>query len=209
MQNRIPPAVLNLLIINGLVFLALNVLPGLMPYFLLNKVNFFYPNRALFDMGLPNHFESIALVTYFFAHHDFFHILFNMLALWMFGGSIEMVMGSRRFMQFYLFCGVFAGLALMFFDPSPSPVLGASTSISGIIVAFAVMFPDSKVILFPIPIPIRAQTLGILSFILALTLFVLQTRGLTDGGNVSHFGHLAGMVGAIVYFFFGKYIGLK
>jgi membrane associated rhomboid family serine protease len=224
MFRNIPPAVMNLLIINGLVFLLLHLFPPLQHYFVLSKNDLlgfrhtcsyeghtFYidaAGRCNASMS-PADFNSVQLVTCFFAHIDFLHILFNMLALVSIGGAIEMVMGSRRFMEFYLFCGVFASLAIAFLDPSNHPVLGASTSISGVLVAFALIFPRQQLILFPIPIPIRAQTLVFGAFALSLTLVILETRRIIAPSGVSHFGHLAGMVGAVFYFLFGRFIGLN
>lgn len=223
MFRNITPVVLNLIIVNALVFVILNLFPPIEAYFVLNKSNalgfretctyqgndyYIDANGRCIDLSVDD-FKPVQLVTTFFAHVSFMHILFNMLALYSLGGPIEMVLGSKRFLEFYLFCGIFSSLLLAFIDPSNYPVLGASTAISGIIVAFALFFPDSKLIMFPIPIPISAKVLVGIVFVISLGAFLLENRHIIAPSNISHFGHLSGMVGALVYFFFGRFLGLN
>jgi membrane associated rhomboid family serine protease len=179
MLQRPTPVVLNLLIINALVFVALNLLSQerLVPIFVLFKSDalLFRPEGTM-----PELFAPWQLLTCFFAHEGFFHFLFNMFALYSIGTQVEMVMGSRKFLGFYLFCGIGASLALAFLDPSPNPVLGASTAISGVLVALAFYFPESRMMIFPLPVPIQARYL-------VAGLFVLSPCG--DGGGTSLFLH--------------------
>ena len=102
------------------------------------------------------------LATYLFLHGGFGHILWNMLALWMFGADIESVWGTRRFLQFYFFCGVGAGICVVLFNfllpwGNPlAPTIGSSGAIFGILLAYAMLYPD-RTILFSFLIPIKVK----------------------------------------------------
>ncbi|MEM8886448.1 MAG: rhomboid family intramembrane serine protease [Bacteroidota bacterium] len=164
-------------------------------------------------------FKPVQIVTSFFNHSkrsgprgneriEIFHILFNMLVLGMFGPVCESVLGSKRFLNFYLFCGVVASLLLTFLDPSPIPVLGASTAVSGVLVAFAMTFPNQKMGLMFLPIYFKSRdfVLGIAG--ISALLVILQVFGINIGGGISHFGHLAGMVAGYLFFKIEKYLPL-
>ena len=89
------------------------------------------------------------LVTYLFLHGDFFHILFNMFALWMFGSELERAWGSKEFLKFYLVTGVGAGLFSVALEPgSLIPTIGASGSVYGILMAYGMMFPERYIYLY-------------------------------------------------------------
>ncbi|MEZ4825575.1 MAG: rhomboid family intramembrane serine protease [Bacteroidia bacterium] len=146
---QVTPVVKNLIIVNVIIFLVL-FLPftsWLEVFFVLGKSNAlgFRTSEAFFA------FQPYQIVTSFFGHATIFHLLFNMLALYSIGVPVEMALGSRRFLKFYLFCGVVAALVLAYLDPSNNPVLGASTAISGVLAAFGVMFPDSRISFFFLP----------------------------------------------------------
>jgi membrane associated rhomboid family serine protease len=153
-------------------------------------------------------FQPVQVVTYFFSHSlgNFLHIIFNMLVLASLGPITESVLGGKRFLRFYLFCGLFAGLALAFLDPSPVPVVGASTAVSGILVAFAMFFPRQKLQFFLIPIGFEARWFVLGIGVLSAVLTIVQVVSPSMGGSVSHFGHLMGMIGAIVYFYVERLI---
>jgi len=153
-------------------------------------------------------FQPVQIVTYFFSHSlgNLLHIVFNMLVLASLGPITESVLGSKRFLRFYLFCGIFAGLALAFLDPSPVPVVGASTAVSGVLVAFAMFFPRQKLQFFLIPIGFEARWFVLGIGILSAVLTVAQLVNPSMGGSVSHFGHLMGMIGAILYFYLERLI---
>ena len=128
--------------------------------------------------------------TYMWLHADMMHIFFNMFALWMFGGQLEQIWGSRRFLRFYLTCGMGAGVVILLWNSlSPGvwgiPTLGASGAVYGILTAFSLMWPDRTIMLLFPPIPIKA-----IWFIPLL--FVLQAA--FGGGNVSNAGHLGGVL---------------
>jgi len=192
----ITTVVLNILIINSLVFLATTFHPSWLQYFLLFKTDLFGLRESLrLSTFGPEFFEPIQLVTYFFSHANFLHIFFNSLALVSIGSMVEAAMGARKFLQFYLFVGIMGGILITFFDPSPNPVLGASVPISGILVGFGYYYPERQLIIFPIPFPIKSRTL-VVGFIGISLLLVL----LNEQSGISHFGHLVGALLGLIYF---------
>lgn len=139
-------------------------------------------------------------VTYMFLHSpgEFFHILFNMLLLWMFGGELERHWGSRAFLRYYLVCGIGAGLASIPYAYFASgyvdtATIGASGAIFGLIVAYGMIFAE-RTVLFMMLFPVKARTLAIVMFALAFFYTITQPRGL-----VSHIAHLAGGLIGFLY----------
>ncbi len=130
-------------------------------------------------------------VTYMFVHANFWHLLFNMVGLYFFGGTVERQMGRKKFLWMYFLCGV-AGALLSLFqlatEAAVLPVVGASGGVLGVLVAFATLFPDARIILFPIFIPIRARYIAI--FYCFVTVWSLA-RG--AGPGIAHWAHLGGM----------------
>jgi membrane associated rhomboid family serine protease len=174
-------------------------------YFFLWKSNLVIPHPQTFYSFLP-----VQAVTYMFTHGGLIHILFNMFALYSIGQPVEHVMGSRKFLEYYLFSGVAGGALTAFFDPSPFPVVGASAAISGVLVAFALIFPTAKLMIFPIPVPIKAFNLGIFAFLLSLAFVVYSyINPSASMGGISHFGHLAGMVAGLGFLFGRKWIRIR
>lgn len=204
MFRNISPVVGNLVIINILVFAVLqllNVPEQVEQYFILCKSSLVFPRGDFGGFFLPTQ-----IVTYFFNHGGIFHILFNMVALTSIGTPIEHVFGARKFLRFYLFCGIFGGILVTLLDPSPYPVVGASGAIMGVVTAFAFYFPQQKMFIFPIPFPISARWMAIGIGVLSLVFVILNYLNINDGGQISHFGHLAGMVAALVYFYAERYL---
>jgi membrane associated rhomboid family serine protease len=179
------PIVLNLIIINALVYAAQYILDGPPdphdPY----KIGWFTGKIALYSYHSED-FKPYQLVTYMFAHGGFFHILFNMYALWIFGRVLERVWGAKKFLIFYLLCGLAAGLTQMFFAGS---AVGASGAIMGLLAAFAYTFPHTQFYILPIPVPIKAKYLA--AIYAAIDIFGGFSGG-SDG--VAHFAHLGGLV---------------
>ncbi len=136
--GRTTPAVLNLLIINGLVFLAQNIFDG--PEGKLTNFLALYPYNS-------GYFHFWQLITHMFAHGGIGHILFNMFALWSFGIMLERVWGAKKFLFFYFACGLVAAFAQMFL--SNSPAIGASGAIMGVLGGFAYLFPNTTLFMFP------------------------------------------------------------
>ncbi|MCZ2355896.1 MAG: rhomboid family intramembrane serine protease [Bacteroidia bacterium] len=200
------PVVTNILIINIIVFLLQLIFSEVEPYLILEKVNWVIKRDPDLMKTLPE-FNFIQWLTYAFMHGGFLHILFNSIALYGLGSMVEMTIGSRRFIEFYLICAIGAGIVTSIFDPNPYPVLGASAAIAGVAIAFAVLYPNNELILFPIPIPIRAKYLiwgsFVISFVLGVVLPLINS-GYGDG--ISHFGHFAGMLVAAIYVAYFRYL---
>ena len=191
-NQKITPVVLNLIIINALVYVGQMILDKTIG--LTEKIALFS-----YDSGL---FEPYQLVTHMFAHspNSIFHILFNMYALWMFGTVLERVWGPKRFLIFYLICGLAAGVAQMFLVHNGVAV-GASGAIMGLLAAFAYLFPNTEFFILPFPFPIKAKYM--VAIYAAIDLFGGIHPGAAD--NVAHFAHLGGMVmGFILVIIWGK-----
>jgi len=176
------PAVKNLMIATGVVFLVQQMLRmtsiDLYVYYFLNYF-------ALDPEMVWNHYYIWQLFTYIFLHGDFFHILFNLFSLWMFGGELESYWGSRRFLFYFFFCGIGAGIFTVLL--SPYPVIGASGAIYGILLAFGWLFPNRPIyiyFLFPLPAKYMVIIFGLIEFF---------SSG-SAGGGVAHLTHLGGLV---------------
>lgn len=148
------------------------------------------------------------LVTYLFLHSlsSVWHIVFNMLTLWMFGAPIEETWGTRRFLQYYFICGIGAGICvvvanLAFGDPRQR-VIGASGAIYGLLLAYGMLFPNQTV-LFSFLFPIKAKYMVMIFGAIA---FLSSFQG---GSAVSNLAHLGGMIFGFVYMKmqFGSRIG--
>lgn len=206
---RIPPITKNLLIINAIAFFAMYVLS--MRGIDLNDLLGLHFFKA-------SEFHLYQLVTYMFMHANWQHIFFNMFALWMFGMTIEHAMGQKRFVIYYLVCGIGAGLVqelvqlisfyvqgLGAYDTvnlggqtiiamdqflNSWTTVGASGAVYGILLAFGMIFPEERIFIFPLPIPIKAKWLILIYVVIELV------SGLASYGsdNVAHFAHLGGML---------------
>jgi rhomboid family protein len=138
------------------------------------------------------------LFTYLFLHslQGFWHLLFNMLTLWMFGTPIEQTWGSRRFLQYYFLCGVGAGLCVVIVDllvGNPyQATIGASGAIFGLLLAYGMLFPNQTV-LFSFLFPMKAKYMVMIFGAIA---FLSSFQG---GGTVSNLAHLGGMIFGFIY----------
>mgnify|MGYP003307290552 FL=1 len=205
-MNNLPAVTKNLLIINVLCFMGalvarrygvdLNDLLGL---------HFF----------MASDFKLYQLVTYMFMHGDFQHIFFNMFAVWMFGRTLEQVMGSKRFLTYYMICGIGAGLVqelvqyiqyameLSHYDNVDTGLsiipmaeflnmmttVGASGAVYGILLAFGMLFPETRMFVFPLPFPIKAKF-----FVIGYAVIELFSGFGSSGDGIAHFAHLGGMI---------------
>jgi membrane associated rhomboid family serine protease len=192
----------NLLIINAAVFfiqvLGNSLLIGGKPLGYILNVWF-----ALNPIGEIYNFQIWQLITYQFMHGGFFHILFNMFMLWMFGMELENILGSKKFLYYYLICGVAAGLAQLFIAPLfsiPAPTIGASGAVYGVLVAFALMFPDRYLFLIFPPIPVKAKYL--IGFFIVIEILAVDSANST----VAHLAHLGGALAGFVFIMFDKRI---
>ncbi len=179
-MQKTTPVVLNLIIINTLVFVA---------QLLLDSSMAITERIALHSYRNPD-FEPYQLVTMMFAHANFFHILFNMYALWMFGAVLERVWGPKRFLIFYLVCGLAASVAQLFTMGPGGSAVGASGAIMGLLAGFAYLFPETKFYILPFPFPIKAKFM--VAIYAAIDLFGGFSK--MEGDNIAHFAHLGGLV---------------
>jgi membrane associated rhomboid family serine protease len=145
------------------------------------------------------------LVTYSFLHSGLFHLLFNMLALWMFGAQFESDWGHKRFLDFYFFCVIGAALTTVAVAysglggvTSRTITVGASGGIYGILMAFGLLYGDREIMLFPIPLTIRAKyfVAGI-AFIALVSAIGAATPG--RGEAIAYFAHLGGLLFGFLY----------
>ena len=134
------------------------------------------------------------LFTYMFLHDGFLHILLNMLFLWMFGREIEIVWGKNQFYKYYFFTGIGAGLlnSILSFS-STIPVVGASGAVFGILIAFALIYPNRIVLLYGIfPMKVKFMVTGLATIALFSTIMIEHSR-------ISHLTHLSGMISGYIY----------
>jgi membrane associated rhomboid family serine protease len=187
--QRTTPVVFNLLIINVLVFLLQMFINT--PEFSVSQFVALYPYKSSF-------FAPYQLVTHMFAHAGWSHIIFNMLGLWMFGTMLERIWGPKKFLIFYLECGLAAGIAHLFLTDSAA--VGASGAIMGLLAAFAYLFPNTELFMFPFPFPVKAKYA--IAVMAAVDLFggVYPT-----GSKIAHFAHLGGLLmGLILVMYWNK-----
>lgn len=218
-MQRTTPIVLNLLIINVLVYFAQKIITGV----------------DITEWGSLHYYKSSLfrphqLITNMFMHDPsgYAHILFNMFTLWMFGSIMERYWGSKRFLLFYLICGIGASICIEISIPfsvsqaarsAPElangytleqvvegykeiyAALGASGAIMGVMAAFAYLFPNTKLYIMFIPVPIAAKYVipGFILFDLFGGLYQFK------GDNVGHFAHLGGaLIGIILVIIWNK-----
>jgi membrane associated rhomboid family serine protease len=189
-----PPVIKALLISNVAIWLLLDVM--LTPFTISGVPIFaiFSQYLALWPIGA--NFYPWQLLTYMFMHGGFWHIFFNMLALWMFGMELENTWGSRKFLAFYLTCGLGAGIANLFVAPllgQVGPTIGASGAVFGVLIAFGMLFPDRPIYIYFL-LPIKAKYF--VAIYIGLELFYGVTG--TEQG-VAHFAHLGGAAVGFIY----------
>jgi len=184
-----------LLLINVAVF-ALQAFGGdaLLAYFALWPLG---PAQA----GTPG-FEPWQLISYSFLHGSLVHLLFNMLALGMFGGDVERVWGRNRFLTYYFTCVLSAGLTqvlVAYWMGSYTPTIGASGGVFGLLLAFGMMYPHRTILLIFPPIPMPAWLFVTMYGLLELYLGVFGIES-----DVAHFAHLGGMLGGYLLIRYGR-----
>ena len=149
------------------------------------------------------------IFTYMFLHGSFMHIFVNMYALLIFGIPIEETWGSKKFITYYLFTGVGAGITIFLLNiilggqAAMVPTIGASGAVFGMLFAFGMLFPDAEILLFFV-LPIKAKYLVILYG--GFEFYSLMTT--MGSSNISHIGHLGGLLFGIIYFFVIKRRGV-
>jgi membrane associated rhomboid family serine protease len=208
---NLTPVVKNLLIINLICFIPFIVLSES------RYDNLVVGNFGLYYFNSP-HFRVWQLLTYMFVHGGWAHIIFNMFALFSFGPILEYAIGPKKFFNLYFIAGIGAALIQMLaqavevhmatgsFTISDAtvfanqldynkvaaiyggPTVGASGAIFGVIVAFAMLYPDMELMLLFVPVPIKAKYLIPVYIIIEL----ISGFGQFSGDNVAHFAHLGG-----------------
>ena len=175
--------------INVVMFLATTFVPALQI------------QLGLVPMWVLRDMRAWQLVTYMFIHAGLFHIIFNMLALWMFGTELERIWGTRFFLKFYFITGIGAAVLTILISLLPftatrqlyaSDIVGASGAIYGVLLAYALYFPDRKIyymMLFPIRARIFVLIMGAVAFV----------SSLSESGGVANATHLGGLLIAWVY----------
>lgn len=180
-NSAIPTVIFALLVANGLLFAAQQL-----------QFEFLLYNFALWPAGSPRpEFHVWQLLSYGFLHGDLNHIFFNMFGLWMFGRDIERMMGARRFLIYYLTCVIGAGIVQLLVAGTQGgiyPTIGASGGVFGILLAFAMAFPNRVIMLLFPPIPMKAKYFVLMYGLLEL---YLGLSGRAPG--VANFAHLGGM----------------
>jgi membrane associated rhomboid family serine protease len=175
-----PTATRSLLIANAVIFL-LQMALGLGAF-------------ALWPVGAG--FAPWQLVTYAFLHGGVTHILFNMLGLFSFGSDLERVWGPKRFLLYYFVAVVTAGITQLVFAAFTGgvyPTVGASGGVFGLLLAYAMLFPQRTVVLLIPPIPMKAWVFALVYAVIELALGVTGTQQ-----GVAHFAHLGGMLGGFL-----------
>lgn len=177
-SNRLTPWVGRLIIANAVVLLLLMTVftsPAL------QGALRFAPGEALR--------RPWTFVTYMFVHAGLLHLLGNMLMLFVFGPAVEHRLGGRAFLLYYLYCGIGAAvLSLVLSGIMPTaPIVGASGAVLGVGVAFALLWPDAELLVFPLPMPVKART-----FILVLIGLDIIFSQLTPDDGVAHLAHVGG-----------------
>lgn len=181
--RRVPPGVKWLLIFNGIIFLIQKFLP-----LLLEPVLGLVPSLVLGKLCIWQ------LVSYIFLHGSFFHLFFNMFALWMFGMELEYAWGTKEFLKFYFFCGIGAAIVNTILEPfSTIPIIGASGAIYGILVAYAIVFPTSIIYLYGI-FPVQTR-----HFVIAIGALEFLASFHGTPSMVARFAHLGGMLAGYIY----------
>lgn len=212
-MRQIPNITKNLLIINVLAYALMWVLQTITAH---SATPIDLNDWFGLHFFLASDFQLYQLVTYMFMHGGWMHLFFNMFALWMFGCVIENVLGSKRFLFYYILCGVGAGLvqeAAQFVNYAVEGLaayntvnmqgmmvpmdaylnrwttVGASGSIYAILLAFGMIFPENRIFIFPLPVPIKAKW-----FVLIYAAVELYSAISTTNDGVAHIAHLGGMV---------------
>lgn len=201
-----PPVTKNLLIINILMYAA---------SFVLTRYGIDLNALLGLHFFMASDFRLHQIITYLFMHGSFEHLFFNMFALWMFGRIIEQVMGQKRFLTYYLVCGIGAGLIqelvqyIHYLTIAPElagvpadslanalnvwNTVGASGAIYGILLAFGMTFPDERMFIIPIPFPIKAKY-----FVVGYAVIELLSAMLRSNDGVAHMAHLGGMLFGLI-----------
>lgn len=208
-SRRFPIMTLILIGVNGYIFYLQS---GLTP----EAYNRWIGQFALFPLEftkllLQSQLAPAALLTYMFLHGGLFHLISNLWALWLFGDNVEDRMGAFGFLCFYIFAGLVSGLVHIYFNPySPVPTIGASGAIAGVMGAYFIMFPSSKIVtfvpIFIIPWFVEIPALIYLAFWFFSQIYsALGSAAQAGASGVAWWAHVGGfLVGLVSCWFFSK-----
>jgi membrane associated rhomboid family serine protease len=200
-----PPVVPILLTLNiAAFFLQLSVPGPMLQYFALWPMGL--PEQVVFD-GFAPRFQLWQLVSYSFLHGGLFHIFINMYVLWMFGTRIELHWGSKAFVIYYFVCVIGAGLVQLVVTSMAAstgeiyPTVGASGGVFGLLLAFALTFPEERLMLLFPPVILKAKWAAL---IFAGIELIAGVTGTLEG--IAHFAHLGGMLfGFLLLWYWSKH----
>lgn len=195
-MRNLPPVTKNILLANVIIWL----LDALLQRYGIHLTDWFGLmnwSYAAFE-NVPRAFHIWQPLTYMFMHANFSHLFFNMFAVLMFGPALEQEWGERKFITYYLVCGLGAALIqelvwMAFFPSIPTATIGASGAVFGILFAFGWLFPNVPLYIMFIPVPIRARIFVIIYAVIELFAGLGDIAGVT-ADNVAHFAHLGGML---------------
>jgi membrane associated rhomboid family serine protease len=179
------PWVKNLIIANAGIFFIDYMMAGRLNYYMA-----FVPGRILV--------APWTVITYMFAHGGFWHLFLNMLVLFFFGPPLEQRWGSSEFLKYYFLCGL-GGAALSFVFAPMSPIIGASAAVYGIMLAFAMFWPDSPIYIWGI-LPVKAKYLVLFMAVIS----IMSMFGSGRGDNIAHAAHLGGFAAGFIYLRLGS-----
>ena len=179
-----PPATLGLLVVTVAAYLLQQAFEILLPYF------DYWSWFGLTVDGILQ-FRLWQFATYMFVHGGFWHIALNMFVIYMFGSALEQVWGSDRFLRYYFVCGLGAA-AFSFIFSYNTTVIGASGAGYGILLAYAILFPEAQIYVWGL-FPVRARTLVIVLIIIEFA------SGIMGADGIAHFAHLGGMAAGFLY----------
>lgn len=200
-----PPVIKNLLIINGIVFFLQMLIEkvsfsGMPGWYFLNRYFALNPIFGFDQFGQSYNFQIWQIFTYQFMHADFGHIFFNMLMLWMFGMEIENLWGSKKFLIFYLTAGVVGALFQLLLAPilssGSAPTIGASGAVYGVMVAFAMFFPDRYIFVYFL-LPVKAK------YLIAFTILI-EFMMVGEASFIAHMVHLGGALSGFLFVLFDR-----
>lgn len=189
-----PPVTKNLIITNIIIFLATLANKGVM----FGIFALYFPQSQMFHWW--------QFVTYMFMHANFWHIFFNMYTLYIFGSVVEQMLGSKKFFTFYMLSGIGSAaiyIGIQALTHSYGACVGASGAIYGVLIAYAMLFPDNKMTLIFPPVTLSAKWMVIIFLAIELGTGVIST--VANVGVVAHFAHVGGMlVGFLLMYYWRK-----
>lgn len=190
-MGRFTPVVKNLIIINVILFFGLRY-----------GLSMFHAERYMYLLPFGSGFNPYQLFTHMFMHGDERHLFFNMLTLFFLGPITEQTLGDKRFLTLFITAGLVGGIVHVL--TSTGAAVGASGAINGVVVAFATMYPNMKLMVFPLPFQVKAKYL--VGLFVCIDFFFGVTNYAT---GIAHFAHLGGAITGFVMIHIWKLANLR